>query len=274
MSTSRSVLGLRLRGPMQSWGFESQYSHRNTGLFPTKSALVGMCCAAMGICRGSADEAEVLQKFSDTEFLVVTSSHDKKPVRRLTDYHTVQGTVTAEGKTKETHLTHRQYLCDAGFIALFSGEKEFLTLVGESLIDPVWGMWLGRKACVPSSPVFAGFFDSEGKALDVLLQELPQGDLLYRQDVAVFGEGGDSVMDVPISFKSESRKFVARRIQEGIGTALAIHLFRDEKAGLAQAARIAGVSASEMMDILAAHQVPLVKYSADELADELGQFST
>lgn len=62
-------------------------------------------------------------------------------------------------------------------------------------------------------------------------------------------------------------------LREGVGTALAIHLFRDEKAGLAQAARIAGVSASEMMDILTAHKVPLVKYSADELADELGQFS-
>lgn len=273
MSTSRSVLGLRLRGPMQSWGFESQYSHRNTGLFPTKSALVGMCCAAMGIGRGSADEAEVLLKFSDTELLVVTSSHDKKPVRRLTDYHTVQGTVTAEGKTKETHLTHRQYLCDAGFLALFSGEKEFLLHVGEALIDPVWGVWLGRKACVPSSPVFAGLFESVGQALDTLLQELPQGSLMYRQDVAAFGDGGDSCMDSPVSFKSESRKFVARRVLEGVGTDLAIRLFRHEKASLVQAARIAGVSSSEMMDILAAHQVPLVKYSADELTKELGQFS-
>lgn len=62
-------------------------------------------------------------------------------------------------------------------------------------------------------------------------------------------------------------------LREGVGVALALHLFREGSVGLAQAAKLAGVSPSEMMDILAAHQIPLAEYSKDELVDELKQFS-
>ena len=62
-------------------------------------------------------------------------------------------------------------------------------------------------------------------------------------------------------------------IKTGVKVSLAVGLIIDRKVGLAQAARIAGVSPSEMMDILAERQVSLVDYSADEIADELGQFN-
>ncbi len=45
MLSDNRFLALRLEGPLQSWGFDSQYSRRSTGLMPTKSALAGMCCA-------------------------------------------------------------------------------------------------------------------------------------------------------------------------------------------------------------------------------------
>ena len=37
MSSENKYLALRLQGPLQSWGFDSQYNRRNTGLMPTKS---------------------------------------------------------------------------------------------------------------------------------------------------------------------------------------------------------------------------------------------
>ena len=43
-----SVLVLRLAGPMQSWGVSSQFVHRATETFPTKSGLVGLLAAAQG----------------------------------------------------------------------------------------------------------------------------------------------------------------------------------------------------------------------------------
>ncbi len=61
-------------------------------------------------------------------------------------------------------------------------------------------------------------------------------------------------------------------LKTGVGVSLAVGLIVDKKVGLAQAARIAGVSPSEMMDILAERQISLADYSKDEIADELAQF--
>ena len=66
MSSENNYLALRLQGPLQSWGFDSQYNRRNTGLMPTKSALAGMCCAALGFGRGSDEEQAFLAKFADS----------------------------------------------------------------------------------------------------------------------------------------------------------------------------------------------------------------
>jgi prevent-host-death family protein len=61
-------------------------------------------------------------------------------------------------------------------------------------------------------------------------------------------------------------------LESGVRVTLAIQFFADHKMTLAQSARLAGVSASEMMDMLAEKKIPLVDYSKEELADELEQF--
>ena len=43
-----AVLLLRLAGPMQSWGTQSRFTHRDTDLEPSKSGVIGLLCAAMG----------------------------------------------------------------------------------------------------------------------------------------------------------------------------------------------------------------------------------
>jgi prevent-host-death family protein len=61
-------------------------------------------------------------------------------------------------------------------------------------------------------------------------------------------------------------------LESGVRRSLAIRLFANYQATLVQAARVAGVSASQMMDILAEKKIPIVDYSKEELADELEQF--
>jgi len=46
-----ATLLLRLAGPMQSWGYESKFEIRRTGAFPTKSGVIGMLAAALGMSR-------------------------------------------------------------------------------------------------------------------------------------------------------------------------------------------------------------------------------
>ena len=51
-----SVLLLRLSGPMQSWGIQSQFPDRDTGMEPSKSGVVGLLCAALGRGRSAPRE--------------------------------------------------------------------------------------------------------------------------------------------------------------------------------------------------------------------------
>ncbi len=223
MSNEIKCLALQFKGPMQSWGFDSQYNRRNTGLMPTKSAIAGMICAAFGFFRGSEEEFDFLEKFKKVSMTAISilSWQSYKPliVRRLQDYHTVRKTRKAEGGIKETHITHRQYLTDAVFIVLLTGHSTLIKEWAKQLRDPVWGIFLGRKTCIPSLPVlFARFnperlwFDSEDEALAILLDGEALESFQYIKDAESFEQGNDSLMDQAVSFESIAREFSPRRV--------------------------------------------------------------
>jgi CRISPR system Cascade subunit CasD len=217
MSSDKSYLALRLEGPLQSWGFDSQYNRRNTGLMPTKSAIAGMCCAALGYSRGSNEEQEFLVKFGEVRMTAIAIPRNvvKKelPVRRLQDYHTVQNTKTADGKNKDCHITHRQYLTDASFGVLLEGTLLLLKQIADALTNPVWGIWLGRKTCIPSAPVFVGLKDNRDDALRLLIGDNPLESFTRQEEVENFADGRDTLPDAPVSFATERRLFSPRRVK-------------------------------------------------------------
>jgi CRISPR system Cascade subunit CasD len=230
MSADIGFLAFRLEGPLQAWGFESQFSRRNSGLWPTKSGILGMCCAAIGIARGSERERELLARCVDTRLLVVAlpriinfgaTSQRPLSIRRITDYHTVQGTRRAAGgKPKDTHLTWRQYLCDGAFGAVLSADRSLIDelrgIDGRAGIEnPMWGLWLGRKACIPTAPVFAGVAGTREAALGPLLGDIDLNTLSRMEEVDEFGEGVDSLPDQPLSFANPDglRQFTLRRVR-------------------------------------------------------------
>jgi len=223
MSSDKSFLALRLEGPLQSWGFDSQYNRRNTGLMPTKSAIAGMCCASLGWSRGSIEEQEFLVKFGAVRMTAIAIPRvvvkKELPVRRLQDYHTVQNTKTADGKNKDCHITHRQYLIDAAFGVLLEGEATLLDKIAVALADPVWGIWLGRKTCIPSAPVFVGLEKNRDTALHLLIGKKPLESFTRQEEVETFSEGRDTLSDAPVSFTTERRLFSPRRVRTLQGTA-------------------------------------------------------
>ncbi|PKN40123.1 MAG: type I-E CRISPR-associated protein Cas5/CasD [Deltaproteobacteria bacterium HGW-Deltaproteobacteria-18] len=216
MSVDIGVLALRLEGPLQSWGCHSQYNRRDTGLIPTKSGIAGMCCAAMGHVRGSVAEQVFLESFNIlamTAFAIPRERHTQEiPVRRLTDYHTVQNTRTADGKNKDCHITQRVYLLDASFGVLLEGDNAFLKPLTQALADPVWGIWLGRKTCIPSAPVLVGLFNTQDKAVQALVGKRTLSSFTRQQDVSDFADGRDSLPDKALSFESSARRFAPRRV--------------------------------------------------------------
>lgn len=218
MSVDTSVLALRLEGPLQSWGCDSQYNRRNTGLMPTKSAIAGICCAALGLPRGSDREKTFLESFQHVRMTAIAiprkGAKKELPVRRLQDYHTVQNTRRASGAiNNDCVLTHRQYLTDASFGVLLEGDTAFLKQIADALANPVWGLWLGRKACIPAAPVLAGLRMDRDEAIKLLNLEKSFEAYIRQEDVKSFADGKDSLPDMPVSFASEKRTFAPRRVR-------------------------------------------------------------
>jgi prevent-host-death family protein len=61
-------------------------------------------------------------------------------------------------------------------------------------------------------------------------------------------------------------------IKNGIGVALAVKLFDEEKVTVAQAAKLAGMSLSEFIDLLGSMQMSVARYAPGELEQEVGAF--
>ncbi|MBW2329898.1 MAG: type I-E CRISPR-associated protein Cas5/CasD [Deltaproteobacteria bacterium] len=234
MSSDKSFLALHLKGPLQSWGFDSQYNRRNTGLMPTKSAIAGICCAALGYARGSEKEHEFLSSFGKIRMTAMaipqSASRRELPVRRLQDFHTVQNTRRASGSiNKDCVLTYRQYLTDAAFGILLEGDTVLLGEIAIALADPKWGIWLGRKTCIPSAPLLIGLKgnwdnvlrllkESRDEALRLLIGEKALESFSRQQEVENFAEGRDTLPDAPVSFATERRLFSPRRVKTWQGT--------------------------------------------------------
>lgn len=139
-----SVLLLRLAGPMQSWGVQSRFSVRDTGLEPSKSGVVGLLCAALG--RGRE------QSVDDLASLPMGARVDREG-RLACDYHTALSVAKADGAAPATVVSRRYYLADAEFLVGLEGPAELLAGLDAALSAPVWPLYLGRRAFVPSVPV-------------------------------------------------------------------------------------------------------------------------
>lgn len=168
-SSTTRAFAILLDGPMQSWGSSSRFTRRETEAFPTKSALIGLLAAAAGIDKHAPDEAEKLAPFSALRLTVYRLPRAAgRLVGRLSDFHTVGGGYDARasafdkmsiprkasgGASANAVITHRTYLNEARFIAAFEGDAEVINASVLHLENPVWGVWFGRKTCLPAMPL-------------------------------------------------------------------------------------------------------------------------
>ena len=224
-------LALMLDAPLQSWGFASRFQRRITGLHPTKSGVVGLFCAALGAAKSSPTEREWLPKVAALRLTVVTIPRqsvaafvrtrvEELPLRRLEDFHTVLDTRRASGAmNKDPVVTRRQYLLDARFGRLLAGDADVLTRVAAAVRDPVWGVWFGRKCCLPAAPLYRAGPCDEAAAWHALIGDAPRQQLSRVEEADRFEDGTDSIHDQPLSFGTadssgpEGRQFSPRRVK-------------------------------------------------------------
>jgi len=230
MSSNSAYLALLIDAPLQSWGCSSRFQRRTTGLHPTKSGVVGMVCAAMGLAKGSAAERETLPKLASLRMSCLTlpkrmggrwqGSPEELRMGRLEDYNTVLGTRRADGAISNNAVeTRRQYLLDARFGVILGGDRAILDRVAGAMQDPVWGVWFGRKCCIPADVVVRGVFGSVEEARRILIGDEPAGCFTCVDEVDRFEDGTDTLNDQPVSFGDatssglDARRFAPRRIE-------------------------------------------------------------
>lgn len=220
---SNPVLLLRLEGPLQSWGDRSRFWNRQTRPFPTKSGIIGLLFCAMGL---GGERREELALFADLPMVTyrvgVAGRLEREPV--LSDFHMVGNGYneddpwellcipkTAEGKKAVNggaRLTRTEFLQDCKFAVILEIPVPFADRVKNSLIRPVWDIYLGHKCCVPSRNVFAGIFGSMPEAEAELQASLEREELvkLERQQEVSVGEPGSLILqDVPVCFGTEKQ---------------------------------------------------------------------
>jgi len=230
-----SVLLLRLAGPMQSWGIQSRFSDRDTCLEPTKSGVIGLLFAALGVSRESDSVVinGVTVSLLDVAAMPFGVRVDREGVL-LEDFQTAGGSrssgnedgarygvVKADGSAGKTVLSRRQYLADAIFIAGLVGDHSVLTILYQALRRPIWPLCLGRKAFVPGDSVWM----SDGLLTDVMdlvtafeVFPLSPSDSVFsesdpvRMVLETSGVDGEIRQDVPLSFSADSRRFATRRV--------------------------------------------------------------
>lgn len=207
-------LVLYLDAPLQSWGYQSRFDRRTSLSFPTRSGVFGLLCAAAGLDRNDDGGLKRLESLDMAVFCF-------GEVSSLHDYHTVGGgydkkthsqniSRNAEGDTGNTVITRREYLQDARFGVLLYGEHHLLVDMAHFLQNPRWGVWLGRKSCIPASPIFQGIFEHEKEAI-LRLEELAKSKpSRIIREVVDFDDGNDTLMDRPLHFFH--RSFSPRRI--------------------------------------------------------------
>jgi len=214
------TLLLRLVGPMQSWGTTSRFDQRDTGKEPSKSGVIGLLAAALGVNRENWTDIEPLTRLS------MGVRHDRPGVPKR-DYQTAGCAATdtiikADGtQAKDGVVSDRFYLADAAFlVGLECEDRALVERAHAALRNPVWPLALGRKSYVPSEPIW----------IENGLQDAPLRNVLARwpwiasqrkweefpEKLLVSFESGDGSgvlkMDQPLSSFAE-RRFGARFVR-------------------------------------------------------------
>lgn len=218
------TLLLRLEGPMQSWGTTSRFTERDTGLEPSKSGVIGILCAALGKPRAERPEDggrwPLLADLARLRMGVRVDAPGKVGV----DFQTAgggrlgsrsYGVAKADGSKPESVMSWRYYLQDAAFlVGLESEDAALLERLHAAVREPVWPLYLGRKAYVPGLPIDLADGLQEGD-LEAVLAHYSRltrpGDDRVRLVVDQTAAGGEVRTDVPLDFAR--RRFGIRHVR-------------------------------------------------------------
>ena len=228
-----NYLLLWLEGPLQAWGHDSKFGLRDTLDFPTKSGVLGLILASMG---KGGEQSELLDALSSCKHYVYSFCQDGISSLQLIDYQVVgsgydetdeleqlmiprkrDGNFSKDGKGRVagSKLTYRHYIQDGKFAVIAEIPSDIADEVAYSLQNPVWPLFLGRRTCIPTKPIFRGLFNEFIQAESSLREMVNSNNLSmsFRVLEGRYENEGDVLVlnDVPLSF-GENKKYSSRYV--------------------------------------------------------------
>ena len=178
------ALILHLHAPLMSFGAPQVDQIGPTGQFPTISQITGLFANALGYEHRDGGRLQALQA------RVSLASALLREGEELEDYQTVDlgqahlrnPAWTTRGRTEHrdgglatkygTHIRFRRYRADARVLSAVSllpaDEAPTLGAVGDALTVPARPLFIGRKPCLPATPVFVGLVQQASHLVDAL----------------------------------------------------------------------------------------------------------
>lgn len=219
-----SYLILKLQGAMQAYGGHTYEDYRPSLIFPTRSAVVGLLGACLGLEREKPQALEALNDSFELGLSVLAHSRlveqrhfDKKlkprtvTLHKMTDYHTVLDARRADGgKRDDAIVSRREYLCDAEFTLALSFKDQAaygLDAVEKAVKKPHYTPYLGRRSCPLQRPLFEAIVDAD-TAEQALRHIQPEGTLYSETELSQ--SYPMPVRDLPLF--GNRRRFVTRTV--------------------------------------------------------------
>lgn len=204
---------MRLEGPLQSWATQSKLGVRDTDREPSKSGVLGMVAAALGMER---EDDDTLAELCSSALAVRVD----RPGTLLRDFHTSGGSLF-RGRPHFVHgvsycvPTNRYYLQDASFVAALEADDALIDRIAAALVSPRWPLFLGRRACPPSERVLVGVVELDAREA---ARAAPFSERTSEGSLRLIVEsppehGGEPRYDVPLSFRPGAKRYAARYVR-------------------------------------------------------------
>lgn len=207
-----ATLLLELSGPLQAWGSDSRFVHRETRMLPTKSGVIGLLAAAQGRRRSEDVEDLVGIRFGVRQEQIGTLVRD---FQTAIDWR----------NGKSLPLSYRSYVADAKYLVGLEADGTLLEGLSEAIRSPVFPLYLGRRSCPPSGRLVVGIRDT---SLEEVLEneewrasqwyrrkQAQQVMLLWSRDVLPGEPRDETIRDTPRSFDPRHRDYSWRDVRHG-----------------------------------------------------------
>ena len=214
MSESINALILHLQAPLMSFGTTQVDQVGPTGRFPALSQVAGLLANALGHDHRDWAKTQALQDRLSLASLLVQAG------RELPDYQTVdlsqthlrEPAWTTRGRPEHrqggpdarygTHIRYRRYRADASvLVALTLSPAEMAPTLRDlerALEAPARPLCIGRKCCLPASPVLVGSISAMAD-LEAALKAVPGTYPRRWEVIAGHRHDGSFLVQVPVA---------------------------------------------------------------------------